>query len=42
MVAKIRIYYMTNQFSSDQIKEIRQAFKLFDKDNDGNLTKQVL
>jgi Ca2+-binding EF-hand superfamily protein len=30
---------MTNQFSNDQIKEIQQAFKLFDKDNDGHLTR---
>lgn len=33
---------MANQFSNEQIKEIQQAFKLFDKDNDGNLTQEVL
>jgi Ca2+-binding EF-hand superfamily protein len=32
---------MANQFSDEQRREILQAFKLFDKDNDNSLTKQV-
>lgn len=37
----IIIIQMTNQFSNDQIKQIQEAFKLFDKDNDGHLTREV-
>jgi len=33
---------MANQFSDEQRREILQAFKLFDQDNDGSLAKQVL
>lgn len=32
---------MANQFSTEQQREIIESFKLFDKDNDGHLTKEV-
>ena len=33
--------HMANQFTHDQQREIIESFKLFDKDNDGHLTKEV-
>jgi len=33
---------MTNQLSEEQLSEFKEAFSLFDKDGDGNITSQEL